>query len=94
MFGLETRRASGGLAYSTQDVTWNQVDLLTVAGGSSQSITRPVLIGREVRVAQVFIDPPPTDRRAVAHDVSVDTSSGTVEIGGGSENELILVLMR
>ncbi|MBK5942702.1 hypothetical protein [Halorhodospira halophila] len=94
MFGLETRREGGVLAYSTQDVTWNQVALLTVPGGASQSITRPVLIGREVRVAQVFINPPPTDRKAVAHDVSVDSSSGQVDIGGGSEDELILVLMR
>ena len=89
---MNVYKPSGGLVYSTDDVTWNQVDFFLVGGGSSASNNYPILSGQEVLTVQMFIDPPPTNRRAVAHTVTV---SGTnVSVSGGSENTYILVLTR
>jgi hypothetical protein len=91
-YGLNVYQQSGALTYSTSDVTWNQVDYFFVSGGGSASNSYPVLSGREVLTVQVMVDAPPTNRRALAHTVSV--SGTTVSASGGSENAYILVLMR
>lgn len=90
--GIEIYNANGTLSYSTADVTWNQVDFFFVAGGGSASNTYSVLADREVMVLQIMVDPPPSDRRAIAHTITV---SGTnVSVSGGSEAAFVLVLMR
>lgn len=90
--GMEIYQASGSLAYSTNDVTWNQVDFFFVPGGGDVWKNYPALNGREPLAVQVMIDPPPLNRRAIAHTITI---SGTVvQVYGGSENTYILVLMR
>jgi len=92
MYGLNTFKANGSLSYSTDDVTWNQVDFFMVSGGGSASYTYPILSGREVLTAQMLINAPPFTRRALAHTITV--SGTTVSVSGGSEDAYILVLMR
>ncbi|WP_396190159.1 hypothetical protein [Flavobacterium sp.] len=90
--GMEVYHSNGNLTYSSADVTWNQVDFFYVAAGGSQSFTYPALEGREVLLAQVFVQAPPSDRRAYAHTLT--RSGNTVTASGGSEAAYILVLMR
>jgi hypothetical protein len=92
MYGLNIYKPNHSLAYSTTDVTWNQVDFFYVAGGGSASHVYPTIAGREVLTTQVLVNSPPTNRRAYAHNVTV--SGTTVSASGGSENAYILVLMR
>lgn len=87
MFG-----AAGQLFYDSTDVTWNQVDMFLVGANAEARKSFPVIANKEVLVAQMMIDPPPIDRRAVAHNISV--SGTTVYVGGGSESTYILVMMR
>jgi hypothetical protein len=91
-FGLEVMKATGALAFSSDDVTWNQVDFFYVAGSSNTTKDFPVLAGREVMTVQVMIDAPPLDRKAIAHTITVSGTS--VNVQGGSEKAYILVLMR
>lgn len=91
-YGIEIRNEYGALTYSTSDVTWNQVDFFSIAANGSVTNTYPALAGREFLSFQVLIDPPPLDRKAIAHTI---TRSGTqVSVSGGSENAFILILMR
>jgi hypothetical protein len=91
-FGLGVFKPSGALAFSSDDVTWNQVDMMYCPGGGSAQGNYSVLAGREVLAVQIMIDPPPLNRRAVAHSISV---SGTnVTVAGGSESAYIIILMR
>lgn len=90
--GLEVRHTNGNLAFSTDDVTWNQADFFPVAGYGSESRDLPALAGRQVLTVQMFINPPPSDRKATAHAITV--SGTTVSVSGGSEAAYILVLMR
>lgn len=90
--GINLYDANSQLIYSTTDVTWNQVDFFRVEGGSTATKSYPVIIGKESLIVQMFIDPPPTNRKALAHTVVV--SNGTVSVTGGSEATYILVLMR
>ncbi len=91
-YGLGVFRSNGVLAFSSDDVTWNQVDMLYCPGGSSTYRTYRMLAGREALAVQVMIDPPPLNRRAIAHTV---TFSGTnVTISGGSEAAYVIILMR
>lgn len=91
-YGLNLYHSTGALTYSSSDVTWNQVAAFQVNANASSSTTYSVLQNRTVQVVQMFIDPPPTDRKATAHTISVNGTS--VSVSGGNENVLILVLMR
>lgn len=91
-FGLDIRNAAGSVVFSTNDITWNQVDMFLVNGGQTVSRNYPILEGREYLATQLLINPPPLDRRAIAHTIS--RSGNTVTVGGGSEQAYIVVLMR
>lgn len=91
-FGLNVSKASGVLVYSSADVTWNQVDSFLVGGGQTVTKTYSVLVGREFLAAQMLVDPPPLNRKAIAHTIT--RSNGQVTVSGGSERAYILVLMR
>lgn len=91
-FGFKFFNKSGDLAYESVEVTWNQVDSFVCPGGASISKLYPVIAGREVLVVQSMMNAPPIDRRALAHQTAV--SGTTVSVWGGSEQALILVLMR
>lgn len=90
--GLEIYHTNGALAFSSSDVTWNQVEFFYVGPSGSESRNLPVLAGRQVLTVQMFINPPPNDRKATAHTVTV--SGTTVSASGGSEAAYILVLMK
>ena len=91
-YGLQTFHSTGALSFSSTDVTWNQVAAFQVGAGASSSVSYPALSGRTVEVVQMFINPPPTTRKALAHTVSV--SGTTVSVSGGNETVFILVLMQ
>lgn len=91
-YGLNVFNANGILGYSTDDVTWNQVDLFFVPANGSVTNTYPVLNGKEGRAIQVLINAPALDRKSIAHTISVDNT--IVTVSGGSEAAYILVLMR
>jgi hypothetical protein len=91
-FGLEIYHTNGAVAFSSNDVTWNQVDFFYVGPDGSESRYLPALSGRQVLTVQMFINPPPNDRKATAHTVTV--SGLTVSASGGSEAAYILVLMK
>ena len=90
--GIQILNAAGTVTFASTDVTWNQVDALYVRGGTTVTKNYPALLNREVLVTQMMINPPPIDRRAVAHSISVQGT--TVTIGGGTEHSYGLVLMR
>lgn len=91
-YGLEVFHTNGALTFSSDDVTWNQVDFFFVPANGGTTAMYPIIEGRQVLTVQMFINPPPNDRKATAHTVSV---SGTyVSATGGSEDAYILVLMR
>ncbi len=91
-FGIKLMSSSGSLVYSSDDVTWNQVDFFMVGAGGSVTNDYPVLSGRSVLTAQTFINPPPTNQRAIAH--TIDVSGTTVSVYGGSEAVYVIILMR
>lgn len=92
-FGMAVAKPNRRVAYSSMDVTWNQVDFFEVGGGGSAWRNYPVISGREVLVTQMMIDPPPLNRRAIAHTIQI--VSGTyLYVAGGSERSFILLLMR
>lgn len=91
-FGLKVFRPNGAVAYSSTDVTWNQVDMLSCPANGSASGTYPALSNREVLTVQVMINTPPIDRRTLAHTVTV--TGTTVTVSGGSEAAFIIILMR
>ena len=90
--GIEIRNAAGTVTFTSTDVTWNQVDAVYVPGGTTITKSYPVLRNRDVLVTQMMINPPPIDRRAIAHTITVQGT--TVTIGGGTEDSYGLVLMR
>ncbi len=91
-YGLNVYRSTGALGFSSADVTWNQVDSFQVNGGASASNTYSVLSGKTVLTVQMFIDPPSTSAKSIAHTVS--QSGTTISVSGGNQNTHILVLMK
>ena len=91
-YGLQIFKANGALGFSSDEVTWNQIDLLYCPGNTATYRYYPALVGREGLGVQILISPPPLNRKAIAHNVTI--SGGNVSVSGGSENAYILVLMR
>jgi hypothetical protein len=91
-YGLNVFNTNGSLGYSTDDVTWNQVDIFYVPPNGSVTNDYPVLSGKEGRAIQVLINAPALDRKSIAHTLTVNGT--TVTASGGSEAAYILVLMR
>ena len=91
-FGLNLINENGAVGYSTDDVTWNQVDFIYQGAYWDQTVSVPAIVGREVMVSQFFINPPPSDRAAIAHNTSI--GNGTIHIWGGSVEAYLVVLMR
>ena len=91
-YGLNIFKSNGALSYSTDEVTWNQVGVMTCPAGGSVTKTFPALEGREHLVVQVPINPPSLTQRTYAHTIVV--SGTTVTASGGNTEALILVMMR
>ncbi len=91
-FGLNIFSGAGKLIYDSNSVTWNQVDFFEVAANAAVSKIYPFCVDREMLVMQQFIDPPPVDRKMLAHTIT--TGNGGVNISGGSERVHVMVLMR
>jgi hypothetical protein len=91
-YGMAIAKANRRVTYSTLDVTWNQVDFFEIPGGGDVWKDYPAIAGREVLAVQIMIDPPPLNRRAIAH--TVDVNGTVMHVAGGSERTYILVLMR
>jgi hypothetical protein len=92
-YGMNVYQQSGGLTYSSADVTWNQVGFFLLSPDSSGSQDfGSIIAGREVLITQMFVDPPPSNERAYAFDVSI--SGTTISWSGGNQYVYALVLMR
>lgn len=91
-FGMDVRNAAGSVVFSTNDVTWNQIDMFLIEAKQEVVKTYPILQGREFLGTQLLIDPPPLDREAIAHTIT--RSGNTVTVKGGSEKAYIVVLVR
>jgi hypothetical protein len=91
-YGLRINNRDGSVAYTSDAVTWNQVDTFICPGYSGVSNNYPVLLNKEVLVVQSLINAPPVDRRAIAHKIAVQGTN--VSVSGGSESALIVVLVR
>ncbi len=91
-YGLNVYHSTGSLTYSSSDVTWNQVDFFQVSGGGSASNSYPIINGRDVLLLQMFINPPPLNRKALAHTLS--KSGTTINVSGGTEDVYVLVLRK
>lgn len=93
-YGLQTFNSNGGLNYTTDDVTWNQVDLFYTAVGASVTKNYPVIVGKDAKAIQVLINAPSLNSRSVAKTLTVNTTTGDVTASGGTEAAYIMVLMR
>ena len=91
-YGLNVFNTNGSLGYSSDDITWNQVDLFYVGSYGSVTNTYSVLSNREARAIQILINAPALDRKSIAHTISI--IGNTVTVSGGSEEAYIVVLMR
>jgi len=88
--GLEVYDSDGELTYSTNDVTWNQVDAFYVAAGDTVSKTYPVINNRQVLLTQVLIDPPDVE---TAYYAATLARSGTTVTVSGSNHEKVYVMV-
>lgn len=93
-YGLNVFNNNGNLGYSSADVTWNQVDLFYSSSGETISKTYSVLIGREIKVAQILIDAPALDEKSIVKVITSNYVTGNILITGGNTAAYILVLMR
>jgi len=93
-YGLNLYKTDGTIGFSSDDVTWNQVDFFQVSGGGSASNDYPVLYGRDTLLVQMMINPPSTTQKSIAHTLSVAANLTTVNVSGGNQDVYVLVLMK
>lgn len=82
--------------YDSSSVTWNQVDMFLVPANSAVNRAYSYLANREVKVTQMFINPPPVTMKAIAHTVWIgyDAFGAGVSVYGGNQDVYIMVLMQ
>lgn len=90
--GIRLYDASGNVTYDSDTVTWNQVDFFLVSSDSTVSKEYLIISGREVITSQIFVNAPPSDRKAIAFTIT--RNNYTITVSGGNVDALILVLMR
>lgn len=90
--GLNIFKSTGALAYSTDEVTWNQAGVIYCPAGGNVSEIFDVIAGKETLTVQVPINPPSLTQRTYAHTVAI--SGTTVNVSGGNTAVYVLVLMR
>lgn len=90
--GINVFRNDGQIAYSTDDVTWNQAGMLLVPANGSMATNCPAIAGREVLVVQIPIDPPFNNQPTIAHTITVAGIS--VSVSGGNMLAYVIILMR
>lgn len=90
--GIRLFRAGGTMVYSSDSVTWNQVDYFYLPAGGSVNNSYPVIDGKECQVMLFFVSAPPANMKAVAPTSTV--TGTTVSISGGTVAVYALVMMR
>ena len=78
--------------YDSASVTWNQVDFFEVPANGTVVKYYPFCNGRTMIGYQTFIDPPPVDRKMLAHTINV--SGGNMTVTGGNSRAHITVLVQ
>lgn len=80
----------GPIAYSTIDVTWNQIGFFTVGANQTASHTYSAAAGLTLKTLQWLLNDIPSDQQARTHTVTV--SGVTVSASGGTVETAVLVL--
>lgn len=78
--------------YDSSSVTWNQVDFFEVPANGTVDRYYPFCNGRTMIGYQTFIDPPPIDRKMLAHTIYVN--GGYLTVTGGNSRAHITVLVQ
>jgi hypothetical protein len=93
-YGILIKDKNKKVVYSSNDVTWNQVDYFFAQANTTTTKTYPALIGKDSRGVQALINAPVKERESIAHTIAINSSTGQVTVSGGNEQAYILVLTR
>lgn len=93
-YGILIKDKNKKVVYSSNDVTWNQVDYFFAQADTTTTKTYPALIGKDSRGVQALINAPAKERESTAHTIAINPLTGQVTVSGGNEQAYILVLTR
>lgn len=90
--GIQIFSPTGALWMDSNSITWNLVEVYTVAAGAYDQRTYPGLQGREFLVLQLPLEVPKVEDYTYEKTISVVGS--TVTVSGGNQIASIIVLCR
>lgn len=103
-YGLAIYRSNGNLAFSSDSVTWNQVDYVYVPANGSFSNTYSIFEGKEILCAQLLIDTYNGSSVGVSHTITISGTTysnngfypgnNVISISGGNVAAYVMVLVR
>ena len=91
-FGFEVFNSKRKKIYSSSSIAWNQVDMFLANANSSVNKSYPYLRGRILRATQMFINPPPPDKEALAHNIAIQGTN--ISVSGGNQDAYVMVVMQ
>jgi hypothetical protein len=91
-FGIRIKGPAGQVWMDSDLITWNLVEVYTVAAGASDSRTYGNLAGRTFMALQIPLEVPKVD--SYTYEKSVVVSGNTVSVSGGNQIAEIVVLCR
>lgn len=80
--------------FTSNDITWSQVDFFIVAAGGDVTKDFSYLAGWEKLVTQAFMDAVPSGRKMQQCIVSWSNNETTLRVYGGTETTLVMVYAR
>jgi hypothetical protein len=106
-YGLAIYRSNGSLAFSSESITWTQVDYIYVPAGVTVSKTYPILQDKQVMILQILQDNVGAYTRNTSNNIYVSgtlytseayagyyNGNNVVTIIGGNVIAYVMVLMR
>lgn len=107
-YGLAIYRSNGSLAFSSESVTWTQIDYIYVPAGTTINNTYSILQDKQVMIIQILQDNVGAYTRNTSNNIYVSgilyttsevaagyyNGNNVVTVVGGNVNAYVMVLMR
>jgi len=91
--GLQLFDAHGDIIFSTDDITWLQVDQFEVAANGTASYNYPEISGMTIITQIQMVNDAPDDQEAYAPEVTVSGTTVSVAPYSGKSSEQVIVMV-
>lgn len=92
-YGLQVFDEHGHLSFSTEDITWMQIDQFVVNANQTVSNNYPIISGMTIITQMQLINDVPDNQEGYAPEVTVSGTTVTVAPYSGQTSEQVIIMV-